>query len=1168
MACERDRPLSNRELATGSGSGPTIGLLVNSPTDPRGTVVWSGAVEAARRQGASLVCFPVGSGEDPSEVLYGLVSSERIDGLVVCLYTDLDEFRHIHHRCGALPVVNVLRLYPGYPGVVADNYQGMRDLLGHLVEVHDYRRIAFVRGLEGNIAADERYRAYVDAVAEYQLEADPGLLVLSSPAGHFNPEGGHEAVRALLDERRLGVDVIVTCADSTALGALEALGERGLQVPYDMAVTGFDDVPESRVSLPPLTTVAQPMHEMGRRAVDLLLRQLSGKEVPEQTLVPCELFVRQSCRCWSAAIGLAGAAMVSGDETAWSAVRDLALSESKETLARRSASESAGSVENLVDAFLAELRDHRTGMLLPALDSVLRQSTVSGDDVSAWQDVLSVLRHHCLSSEDCTPEARRRGEELVGQGRVLVSEAVHRAETLRQTVATERVQTVLEVGQSLVASFDLEWLASVVTQELPGLGIPAFWLSMYEDPNAPAEWSRMIVAYDQDGPAAAGLDDQRFPSGHLVPGSALTGGRVRSLLVEPLFVQEEQVGFAVFEMGPLDGQLYEQLQGQLAAAMRGAALVQQTQRNALQLRTAAEVGRVASSVLDPDELVQRVVDLVLERLDLYYAGLFLMDQSGEWTGEPGRWAVLRAGTGQAGRQMIAKEHKLAVGGESMIGQCIARGAARIALDTGQEAVRFENPQLPHTRSELALPLISRGQVIGAMTIQSALSMAFSQDDIAALQLMADQLANAIQTASLYAESQEAVERTQTLYETSRALSSSLEEASLMRAILEGISRRTDCEYAILSVVDESARTMESRHGLWQGEYDAFPEWIEMSRYSLDERDILVDVYHTAKTEVIEGWDDRFNREIYERYEHERLLRVFMPVQIRDRVLGVIEVAHDRSAKGSIDDSDVQLLRAFVDQAAIALENVRLLAETQRTLEETETLYDASRRLSGASTAAEMVSAVMEGAHIGAADSAFLWTVERSPADEIVSFVSVASWRGTGDAPSFPPGARLLTEQFPSLLGAFGAEPLLSEDVAVNDRVGEGLRAVLERTGIRSLALLPVRSGELLLGTLMVTGREPHAFGDREARLLASLASQMAVGLERLGLLEQMQERLRREQTLREVTDRVRGAVDVESVMRTAVREVGRVLGRPAFVHLGDGGQQRGSDVFGESRRGD
>jgi signal transduction histidine kinase len=133
---------------------------------------------------------------------------------------------------------------------------------------------------------------------------------------------------------------------------------------------------------------------------------------------------------------------------------------------------------------------------------------------------------------------------------------------------------------------------------------------------------------------------------------------------------------------------------------------------------------------------------------LYYAGVFLLDEAGEY-------AVLRSGYGKAGKAMVADGHKLKVGTDSMIGACIAMGEAHIALDVGEERVHFKNPHLPHTRSEMALPLIYGGRALGAVTIQSSEERAFSEDDITTLLTMAEHLAVAINNARLIDELKEA-----------------------------------------------------------------------------------------------------------------------------------------------------------------------------------------------------------------------------------------------------------------------------------------------------------------------------------------------------------------------------------------------------------------------------
>ncbi|MFN8401584.1 MAG: ATP-binding protein [Anaerolineales bacterium] len=163
-----------------------------------------------------------------------------------------------------------------------------------------------------------------------------------------------------------------------------------------------------------------------------------------------------------------------------------------------------------------------------------------------------------------------------------------------------------------------------------------------------------------------------------------------------------------------------------------------------QLQTASEVSRAATSILELNELMPKVVELIRSHFDYYYVGIFLVDKK---TNK----ALLAAATGDAGKEMLVNGHSLPIGNSSMIGWSIHNNQARIALDVGKDAVRFKNPLLPLTRSEVSFPLRFHGKVIGAMTIQSALPSAFTDADITALQTMADQVANAIETARLLDE---------------------------------------------------------------------------------------------------------------------------------------------------------------------------------------------------------------------------------------------------------------------------------------------------------------------------------------------------------------------------------------------------------------------------------
>jgi len=230
--------------------------------------------------------------------------------------------------------------------------------------------------------------------------------------------------------------------------------------------------------------------------------------------------------------------------------------------------------------------------------------------------------------------------------------------------------------------------------------------------------------------------------------------KTRSEMALPLVVGEEAIGALTVQsteeaaFHDEDIAALQTMADQLAIAIQNSNLHRQAERRSRLLKAANRVGKEVTSILNIEELLPHTVNIICEAYGLYYAGVFLVDEAGEY-------AVLRAGYGKAGKAMVADGHKLKIGTDSMIGACIAMSEARIALDVGEERVHFKNPHLPHTRSEMALPLIYGGKALGAVTIQSSEERAFSEDDITTLLTMAEHLAVAINNAHLIEELQEA-----------------------------------------------------------------------------------------------------------------------------------------------------------------------------------------------------------------------------------------------------------------------------------------------------------------------------------------------------------------------------------------------------------------------------
>ena len=190
-------------------------------------------------------------------------------------------------------------------------------------------------------------------------------------------------------------------------------------------------------------------------------------------------------------------------------------------------------------------------------------------------------------------------------------------------------------------------------------------------------------------------------------------------------------------------ELIKNLEGKVAERTKS------LEKRILQIQAVAEVGQAVASQHDLEELLIRTTHLISRRFDYYHVGIFLLDPRSEF-------AILRAANSGGGAKMIDRGHQLRVGREGIVGMATSTGEARIALDVGEDAVYFDNPELTHTHSEMALPLIAGGEILGALDIQSTETNAFSKADIPTLQVLADQLATAVQNARLLRETSEAL----------------------------------------------------------------------------------------------------------------------------------------------------------------------------------------------------------------------------------------------------------------------------------------------------------------------------------------------------------------------------------------------------------------------------
>jgi signal transduction histidine kinase/DNA-binding LacI/PurR family transcriptional regulator/AraC-like DNA-binding protein len=572
---------------------PTIGFLTANIHLGSGRALWPGVADAAEQHDLNYICFPGGglrvseAFEAQRNVIYDLIDPQRLDGLITwssaiggaLAPTEVAEF---HQRYQPLPMISLAQIVEGVPTVAIDSYIGMREAVVHLIEVHGFRKLAFMRGPANHFFAQERYRAYTDVLAEYGIPFVPELV--THP---LTWEAGAEAAQQLLDEARLrpGVDfdTVVAVSDLMALSAMRVFQTRGIQIPQDVAFAGFNDSLEGRLFTPPLTSVVMPFYEQSRRAVTELLVRLSGAPLPDQVTLPSKLIVRQSCGCPSEAVVQAALGSFTSRPEDFAQTSAASKTEFLHELAVDAVSHAlAPRAEKLFDALQADLLDGSKRRFLAELAAVLEAAARHGMEVSVWQATVSLLRR-CV--QPALNEAQRvQAEDLFGQARVLIGEAAERTQAYRQLQAERQADMLREIGQALITAFNVEKLADVLVERLPALGIASCYVALYENPALSLERARLVLAYTEKGRVPLEPAGRSFAARELAPADVLPADRRYSFMLEPLYFREEQIGFALFEIGPRDSTIYEVLRGHISSALKGALLF----REALQARLVAE----------------------------------------------------------------------------------------------------------------------------------------------------------------------------------------------------------------------------------------------------------------------------------------------------------------------------------------------------------------------------------------------------------------------------------------------------------------------------------------------------------------------------------------------------------------------------------------------------
>ena len=319
-----------------------------------------------------------------------------------------------------------------------------------------------------------------------------------------------------------------------------------------------------------------------------------------------------------------------------------------------------------------------------------------------------------------------------------------------------------------------------------------------------------------------------------------------------------------------------------------------SQKRAAQLEALALVTRAITSVRDLQQLLPFVATLISDKFGFYHVGVFLLDELNEF-------AVMTAANSEGGKKMLERKHRLRVGQQGIVGNVTSTGEPRIAMDVGADAVFFDNPELPDTHSEMALPLKSGKLIVGALDVQSTEKGAFTGDDIQMLSLLADQVSLAIENARLFDE-------------TRRALS---EAETISRQLTREAWARMPVEQKLLGY-----------------------------RYSIAGSSPINTVLDLTELNQNKGMSNQIEAN-----------QVVVPIELRGESIGTLVVQSPSNA--ALNQDQINLIKAVAERVALSAENARLFEETTRRAERERLVSDITGKIRSVNDPQTMIQTAME-----------------------------------------------------------------------------------------------------------------------------------------------------------------------------------------------------------------
>jgi PAS domain S-box-containing protein len=526
---------------------------------------------------------------------------------------------------------------------------------------------------------------------------------------------------------------------------------------------------------------------------------------------------------------------------------------------------------------------------------------------------------------------------------------------------------------------------------------------------------------------------------------------------------------------------------------------------------AYEIAQQLTTLLDPQTLLRQTLERLSDAFGYYHAHVYLPDETGEVL-------TVYAGLGEAGAMMEQQGHSIPLSAElSLVARAGRALEAVVVNDVAAAPDYLPNPLLPETKSEVAIPLVAGERLIGVLDVQHNITGHFDDDEVRTLSVVGNQLAVAVQNASLFEQAQDALAQTEALYAGS-----------------DLVVRATTAGEVLDALVETTALQRLDRANIFFFEHpwgDKSPEtamvaavWERSGGESLVPIGTVYPLDRIPAVGLLAKGGPIILRDILadERID-ESTQTALLELGMRSTVGFRLEAggqwfgfATGQSSEVlDITEDDARQINSLVDQASTVLESIRLFERTQEALAQTEVLLIGSERVSHATTINEVLEATVATTALQQLDRASILLFDHAWEDtKPEKMTIVAIWEPSGKEPVLPVGTVHTIEQFPVMDTLTPTTPLVVEDIGTYEHADENTRQVfLEQLGMRGIACFPLFTGGQWIGIILGQSADTLQMDEDSIRQIGSAASQAAARVQSIRLFEQA---LETAQQLREV----------------------------------------------------